>query len=1015
MSTIGATLQIYDRFTGPLRDYASGIKSAAQASSTLKNSMNGAGNGISFEKPRSELSALGDQAQKTGGMLKSMLGANIIGAGIIKGISAMSSSISGLMGDLSASSATWQTFQGNMEQLGTNQTDINSAKKAMQDYATQTIYSASDMASTYSQLAAVGTKNTGELVKGFGGLAAASEDPAQAMKTLSQQATQMAAKPKVAWEDFKLMLEQSPAGMAAVAKTMGMSTGQLISKIQAGTVKTQDFFDAIQKTGTNDNFTKMATQFKTVGQAVDGLKETLTNALQPAFDKVSKIGIAAVSNLSDMIGSIDFSAIADKIIGFFSNVGKKAAEFWDTFKSTGAVVAVVDAFFAIKGAIDMIVSSLQGINGNGLLSIKNIATVAGNVVVWLANQVDNFATFIQRLDPSTIQAIAVAIGVAAAGFVTFKVGVSIFNTLKTAAMGVKTALDFGKVLVQSIAKLFGLAGAQAAAAATSVPLAAGETAVGTAASASAGQILAMGAAILMVGVGILVAAAGMWVLVQAALALAAGGWPAVGALLALVAVIAILVVGAVLLGPALIVAGVGMMMFGAAALMLGAGILLAAAGITLLATQLPTIAAWGTSAAVGLLALGAASIVFGAGALIAGVGLVILGAGLLVVGVGATGAAIGMLLLGAATMVFGVGLLIVSAAIMIVAAGFAMIASVIPTVAAGFLMLVVPAMLLMGVLPIIGVELLIIGAGALVAGAGLLMAGAGALVAGAGMVVLAAGIAFVGASLMVLAAGIMALYSTIASIFSQIVSAVSSAMNNVVTAVSGGIQRAIGAVQGVAGSLVSAGRDFVMGFVNGITGAIGAAADAAANMAKSAMNAAKKFLGIHSPSRMMRDEVGYYYSAGMAVGIDNGADLVTNSATNMAQSAFDAASNISAPTLDAPVMALSNMSGANIGDVMANGFTRAANALDVLIGKLIGLDGANATINSSMNNTPSSSPLSLSGNVNGTTNNSDQTVNFNFGNGSIVVQTNGGESGEELLDKIAAAARNYSNKGLSFG
>ena len=37
------------------------------------------------------------------------------------------------------------------------------------------IYSASDMATTYSQLAAVGTKNCTQLVKGFGGLAAAAE------------------------------------------------------------------------------------------------------------------------------------------------------------------------------------------------------------------------------------------------------------------------------------------------------------------------------------------------------------------------------------------------------------------------------------------------------------------------------------------------------------------------------------------------------------------------------------------------------------------------------------------------------------------------------------------------------------------------------------------------------------------------------------------------------------------------------------------------------------------------
>lgn len=41
------------------------------------------------------------------------------------------------------------------------------------------------------------------------------------MKTLSEQATQMAAKPKVQWQDFKLMLEQTPAGISAVAKTMG--------------------------------------------------------------------------------------------------------------------------------------------------------------------------------------------------------------------------------------------------------------------------------------------------------------------------------------------------------------------------------------------------------------------------------------------------------------------------------------------------------------------------------------------------------------------------------------------------------------------------------------------------------------------------------------------------------------------------------------------------------------------------------------------------------------------------
>ena len=74
----------------------------------------------------------------------------------------------------------------------------------------------------------------------------------------------MAAKPKVVWQDFKLMLRQTPAGVAAVAKRNGMSTSKLVSKVQDGTVKTEDFFNAIAKVGTNDTFTKLATEYKTL-------------------------------------------------------------------------------------------------------------------------------------------------------------------------------------------------------------------------------------------------------------------------------------------------------------------------------------------------------------------------------------------------------------------------------------------------------------------------------------------------------------------------------------------------------------------------------------------------------------------------------------------------------------------------------------------------------------------------------------------------------------------------------
>lgn len=248
-----------------------------------------------------------------------------IGAGMAvanSAISTVSNGIRSMAGELSSATATWKTFRSNMDISGKSEKQIAKVQKQLQSFAEQTIYSSSDMASTYAQLSAVGTKNTTKLVKGFGGLASAAEDPAQAMKTLSQQATQMAAKPTIAWEDFKLMVDQTPAGVAAVAKQMGKSTQQLIKDVQAGTISTQEFFDAIAAAGTSKKFTKMATTYKTVGQAMDGLQETAANKLQPAFEKLSDTGVKAISAIIDKLSAIDGNALAQKITPFTKALNK---------------------------------------------------------------------------------------------------------------------------------------------------------------------------------------------------------------------------------------------------------------------------------------------------------------------------------------------------------------------------------------------------------------------------------------------------------------------------------------------------------------------------------------------------------------------------------------------------------------------------------------------------------------------------------------------------------------------
>lgn len=366
---------------------------------------------------KDSLEGLKSAGQNTGSMFKSVLGANLVSAGIGKAISSVTSGVKSMLTELNNSSKAWQTFEGNMRMLGKSSSEIQTAKAAMQDYATKTIYSASDMAQTYSQLAAVGVKETDKLVTGFGGLAAAAENPKQAMKTLSTQAVQMAAKPKVAWQDFKLMMEQAPAGMAAVAKEMGMSLNELVKGVQDGTVKTEDFFNAIKKVGNNADFSKMATEFKTIDQAIDGAREALANKLEPAFKQLSKFGIKAIKSLTDAMEKIDFNGMAEKLGNFLDGIDidgiidsvvrgvttltNAVKKMWEAFRDSGALTAVTGAFKSIGSAIGHVVSALTD---SGVLTV--VARVFGELVKWSAKAVSALGKIVNAIPPGVLSAVA---------------------------------------------------------------------------------------------------------------------------------------------------------------------------------------------------------------------------------------------------------------------------------------------------------------------------------------------------------------------------------------------------------------------------------------------------------------------------------------------------------------------------------------------------------------------------------------------------------------------------------
>lgn len=343
----------------------------------------------------------------------SSLGAKIksgIGFGVLTGIgqqafSTLANGARDLVGEINNSAKAWKTFDANMQILGKTESEIKSVKSALQQYAQESIYSASDMASTYAQLASVGTKNADKLVTAFGGLAAAAENPTQAMKTLSQQGVQMAAKPTVAWQDFKLMLEQTPAGMAAVAKQMGMTSAELVKSIQAGKVKTDEFFAAIEAVGNSDAFSDLATSYKTVDEAMGGLKETLGNKLTPAFDALSQVAIGGISGIIDKIGKLDSEAIKKAVVDWI----EKAKPMWQSFQN--AVSKVWAVISGVGKKLAPIFESLRSSVGGALKSVlDNIGKLDASAIV------EKVGTAIEKMKPyfealkSVVTAVAGVIG-----------------------------------------------------------------------------------------------------------------------------------------------------------------------------------------------------------------------------------------------------------------------------------------------------------------------------------------------------------------------------------------------------------------------------------------------------------------------------------------------------------------------------------------------------------------------------------------------------------------------------
>lgn len=880
-------------------------------------------------------------AQSSAERLKSTLTSGL-GFGIMTGIgqkafSAITSGISGVTGELNESSAAWKTFNGNMQMIGKGTKSITKTRDELQDFATKTIYSASDMATTYSQLAAVGTKNCTKLVKGFGGLAAASENPTQAMKTLSQQATQAAAKPTIQWMDFKLMLEQTPAGIAAVAKGMGKTTSQLVQDVQDGKVKTEDFFNAIAKVGTSKSFTKLATSYKTAGQAMDGLKETLGVKLMPTFNKASDVAISGIEKVIGRLDKVDPDGLAKKVESAVSVVSPYWKAFSDATSKAGkaiinAVSAVGKSFGGLaqkKSSLDTFTSVVSGISdaiahfaqivadhSDEIASaapkiLKLLLAIKGfKIIQSLVPGVTTFASALLKIGGKGIAALAGKLFGVAAG--EKAVGTASKESFGSLVQSATAFLKMGAGIAL-VAAGFALLTLSAINLAKAGPLAAGVmlgmvVAIGgllVVAKEVAPTLTAGAAGFIAFGAAVVLAGAGMLLLTTAATNLASAGPVAIGVMVGMVAAVALLAAGAAVLAPALTVGAVGFIAFGAAIVLAATGALIAGAALKIVVGVLPAVVQYGAAGAVSIAALGAAMLVFGTGAAVAGAGCIVLGAGLVVVGAGATVAGAGLLVLGTAVLVASAGFTVIgntitkvvdaiSGGLTSVLNGIAKVINSVGTSAKnagqGF------KSVASGIKTISGLSIGSIAKslGAVSIGLGKISKkGAGVGQAASGLKTLASASVSVNASFGTMGAVAASSLSAVSKSMSKVASTAKSAGRNAgsgyASALRSGFSKAASAASKAATSVntrlrsgrsgaYSAGSYVSQGFASGMSSCLGQIEAAASRMVSAADTAIRAKAKIHSPSKLTKKHGGY-----MSLGFGNGILSKISEATKAAK------------------------------------------------------------------------------------------------------------------------------------
>lgn len=308
--------------------------------------------------------------------------------GAIAGVAAsitskLISSVSSLTGEMAQMYDASVKFPKVLEVMGATTEESSQAFNDLKKYADDTIFSLKDMTETFGSLYGIVGKDSTKMVKALGGISSLASNSQQAMKSWSLQLTQMVSKPIVAWQDFRILLEQNPAAIAKIAESMGKTSKQLVKDVNDQKLSTEEFLKSLDKVGNSDALQQAATSSDNFGNSLGQLQAAVVSAGAQILEKFGPVLIKMINGAANAIPKLMegfsklgklISPVSDAISGVYNILfkGDFKGGIFGLEEDSKAIGFLFDVREAAKGVYDIL---FKGDFSGGFLGLEEDSAV----------------------------------------------------------------------------------------------------------------------------------------------------------------------------------------------------------------------------------------------------------------------------------------------------------------------------------------------------------------------------------------------------------------------------------------------------------------------------------------------------------------------------------------------------------------------------------------------------------------------------------------------------------------